>query len=346
MVLSAIVLVIIDFFTLGNKNFIQSNPKINITAFIVFAIAILLLIIGIIKLIQGLSLSNWFAARRERLQQETIKGKRFTRTERAIMIFVAVILSLPTIGVSIMVPFVGLIIAFPFIILIIYLLFCHRRHHIFNLFLLLIGIYLYFFSSENFFQLYKMIKLAVVPGYGPDNPLFVMIMNSIFGSCKYLFILAASWLVITRRCHSLINLSIFLALLVTFLLLPCLYQPKVRFGQSSTGNDSGNGASHFAMNNTTTIMSFDKNTNQYVVTSTLKNNTDQDGPIIRIIIDGKDLEISPSNLQLSLENGTISKNLILIPSGKTGILKISSPKPFFCTTLLEKDFRYSNCFLK
>lgn len=339
-------MIIADFLTLGNRNFIQSNPKVDLAAFAVFAFAILLLIIGTIKSIRDLLLSNWLAARRERFKQEIIDGKRFTRTERTITVIIALLMAIPVIVMSIMIPFIGLIVSSPFIVIIIYLLLVHRRHLIFNLFLLLIGIYLYFFSSENFFQFYKMLKLAVTPGYGTDNPIFVLIMSSIFVGCKYLFILAASWLVVARRRHSLINLGLFLILTAIFLLLPNLYQPKIKLGEGSSGNASGNGASHFAMNNTTTIMSFDKNTNQYVVTSTLKNNTDQDGPILRIIVDGKDLEISPDNLQLTLENGTISKNLITIPSGKTGILKISSEKPFYCTTLLEKDFRYSNCFLK
>jgi len=314
--------------------------------FIVFVLGILLLIIGIIKSIRDLLLSNWLAARREKFKQEIIDGKRFTRTERTIVVIIALLMVLPVIAINVIIPLIGTIISLPFALMVIYLFFLQRRHPTFNYFLLLLGIHFYFFSGEHFFQRYKMIELAVTPSYGSGNPFFVILISFIFVGCKFFFMLAASWLVIARRRHSLANIGIFLTLITVLLLLPFLYQPKVKFGQNTSGNTSGNGASHFAMNNTTTIMSFDKNTNQYVVTSTLKNNTGEDGPILRVIVDGKDLELSPNNSQLSLENGTISKNSISIPSGQTGILKISSPKPFYCTTLLEKDFRYSNCFLK
>jgi hypothetical protein len=353
----AIVLTVADFFTLGNSQFFAPSRQLDQMAFSVFVVAGLLFLTGLIKLIKDLFSSEWMARRREKIDQEIVEGERATRTERAIRIVIAILAAIPTVLVSVMMPLIGLIVSIPYIFLAIYLLFNRRHHLIFNSLLLLVAIYLYFFSSNHFFQYYKMAELSFIPGSG-DTPLIgKLFLAVLFVGGKFLFMLTASWLVLAdilvkvksqtiHRWRGLVNLGTLLVLAIILLLLPYAYQPKIKLGEGTSGDTSGNGASHFAMDNTSTNMAFDQNTRQYVFTATLRNGTGETGPIVRIVVDGKDLEISPSNKDLTVENGTVSDTVIGIVTGQTGTLKIFSEKPFYCVSLLEKGFRYSNCFLK
>ena len=197
----------------------------------------------------------------------------------------------------------------------------------------------------------------MIPGPS-DTPLVgKLFLAVLFVGGKFLFMLAASWLVLTdilakiknqvfQKRRGLVNFGALLALAIIFLLLPYAYQPKIKFGEDSSGGTGGNGASHFAMNNTSTNMAFDKDAGQYVFTAILKNTTGETGPIARVVVDGKDLGISPGNKNLIVENGAVSNNSIAVAAGQTGILRIISEKPFYCVTLLEKDFKYATCFLK
>jgi len=357
LILGAIVLAVLDFLIPGNSNFLAPSKQLDLITLIVLIVAGLLFLIGLIKLIRDLFLSKWLEKRHEKIKQEIAVGERATHGERVIRIILAILTALLVVPISVLVPFLGIIISIPNILLALYLLLSRRHHLIINTLLFLIGVYLCFFSGNNFFQSYKMAELSSTPGFGEANALMQLLLGILSVGGKFLFMLAASWLVlgdilvkiknqIFSRTRGLANFASLLVLAIILLLLPYVYQPKVKLGQGSGGGTSGNGASHFAMNNMSTDMAYDQNSRQYVFTATLENATDQTGPIVRIVVDGQDLEISPSNKNLTIANGTVSNNLIEIAAGQTGILKIFSAKPFYCISLLEKDFRYSNCFLK
>ncbi|MDD5341242.1 MAG: hypothetical protein PHC97_02260 [Patescibacteria group bacterium] len=357
LILGAIVTVVADFLTLGNRQFIAQSQSIDQLALLVFVVAALLFLIGLVKLIKDLFLSEWLKKRKEKIKKEIGTGERVTHAEGAIRIILAVLVVLLVIPISVIIPLIGLIISIPQIFLAGYLFFNKRHHLIFNSFLLLAGIYLFFFSGANPFQSYKLAEFSLIPGSGETMRLTNMLLSVLSVGGKFLFMLSASWLVFTDilvkvknqifdRHRGLVNFATLLVLVLVLLFLPYAYQPQVKLGEGTSGGTSGDGASHFAMNNTSTNMAFEQKTGQYIFTAILINATDQTGPIIRIVVDAQDLEISPSNKNLIVENGTISNNLISIAAGQTGILKIFSGKPFYCVTIMEKDFKYGNCFLK
>jgi hypothetical protein len=359
LMLSAITLVMMDILTLGNALvFEQQDPRVHIAATAVLVFAIILFFTGMIRSIRGVRKSEEFKIHKENIVKEIIEGERCTTTEKTLRIIIALLLCIRIIAVSVLMPFIGIFISIPYIVLALYLFFGRRHHPIFHTLLLLPAIYFYFFINENFFQYYTLAKLSIIPGFDDRSSLFLALFFGVLSAGgKFLFMLMACWLLVGdflakmkdqtfRRFRGLANFGTFLFLTILLLCIPLLHQPQVHFGEDTSGGTGGDGASHFAMNNTSTHMSFDTNTNQYIFTAMLKNGTDQTGPIIRIVIDGKDANISPNNKEMTIENSTIENGIISVPSGQTGTLKISSEKPFYCVTLLEKDFKYGTCFLK
>jgi hypothetical protein len=359
LMLSGVALVVMDVLTLGNALvFEQQSSQVHIAATAVLVFAIVIFFTGMIKSIRGVRSSEEFKIKKESIEQEVVEGKRCTTTEKVIRIIIALLLCVRIVAVSVLMPFLGIFISIPYILLALYLFFGRRRHIVFDFLLMLPAIYFYFFINGNFFQYYALTELSVIPHFGDQTSLFLGLLFGILSAGgKFLFMMMASWLLIGDflvkiknqtfyRFRGLINFSTFLFLAILLLCIPFLYQPQVHFGEDTSGGTGGDGVSHFAMNNTSTHMLFDQNTNQYVFTATLKNNTGETGPIIRIVIDGKDVEISPNNKGITIENGTIENGIISVPSEQIGTLKISSKKPFYCVTLLEKDFKYGTCFLR
>ena len=123
LILCAIGLAAADFLTLGNRQFIAQSQSIDQLALLVFVVAVLLFLIGLIMSIRNLFLSEWLAKRQEKIKQEIGTGERATHAERAIRIILAVLVALLVIPISVLIPIFGVIISLPQIFLAIYLFF-------------------------------------------------------------------------------------------------------------------------------------------------------------------------------------------------------------------------------
>ena len=248
-----IVVFILDFFTLGNRQVID-NPITNIVAFVIGLLCFLVLIFGIIKIFY-----NFFSRNREaekiKRQQEEKQGTRAIGVEIGLRRFLAVLILLSVFPVTVLVPTTGLILNLPNLLLALYLLLNYRYHLIFNCFLVLLGCLLYFidFSGNiSFFSLYKTMELSACPGLISPIMAFIIVAGP-FVITKYFFLTASLFLmagdIISRfkPVHNrMFNIAAFIIICLATVTIPFVYVPQITLGQGHTG-----GTGSFDGNSTT-----------------------------------------------------------------------------------------------
>jgi len=354
LIILSIIVFLLDFFTLGNRQVIN-NPITNKIAFVIGLLCLLVFIFGIIK-----TLHDFISKNKEinkiKWEQEEEQGIRATGVEIGFRKLLAIMLLISATPIIILLPFLGLILCLPNLLLALYLLLNHRYHFVFDCFLVLLGSLFYFFlfpGNSPYFSLYKSIDLSACPGLispfiaflGPAGPLAIT---------KYFFLTASLFLftgdVIARlkivHKKSLNAISLVIISLVLFF-LPFLYVPKVVLGIPDGGGTGGDGQSHFSTNNASYYMSYDKTLNTYTFTANMLNQDSNNSALItNICVDSKIIPITKVNNMLQVENGVISDGKISVGPKQTAVIKLVSQKPFYVIALFEETRRYSTNFLK
>jgi hypothetical protein len=354
LIVLAIIVFILDFFTLGNRQVIN-NPVTNIIAFIIGLLCFFTFIFGIVKTIRDFVLRNK-EVNKTRWEEEEALGVRATGIEINLRRLLAIPLITGAIPLIVLIPFVGFVLSLPLLFLALYLLFNRRYHLIIDSFLVLIGCLLYFVSfsgNPSYFSLYKSMDLYICSGL--ISP-FLAFINSVgpLVITKYFFLTASMFLLagdIIARLKLVYKkrLNVFSLIVINLVLLslPFLYIPKIVLGGSEGGDPVGYGQFHFSTNNDSNHMSYDKAFNTYIFIANMFN---QDGnnsaSITNICVDGKIILITKENTMLQVENGTVINGKILVSPGQTVTIKLISQKPFFVFTLFEELRRYSTSFFK
>ena len=350
LIVLAIVVFVLDFFTLGNRQVID-NPITNIIAFIIGLICVFTLLFGIIKTIHDFISKNK-EINKIKWEQEEEQGIRATGVEIGFRRLLAILLIISAIPLIVLLPFIGLILSLPIFFLALYLLLNRRYHLFFDGLLVALGCLAYFFNN---FPLYKKIELSVCPGLIDMKE--ILITNVIQGLITYLFLSALLFLftgdiiVRLKLAHKgwLNAISLLIICLVLFF-LPYVYVPRVALGESTgggVGSLSGFEPSHFLTNNTSFHMSHDQALNTYTFTAKMVNqDNNNSASITDICVDGKRIPMNKENNMLQADGGTIVGGEISVAPGQTATISLVFPKPFYVISLFEGKFHYSNSFLR
>ena len=354
LIVSALIVFFLDFFTLGNRQVID-NPITNKIAFIIGLLCVFTFLFGIIK-----TLHDFISKNKEinkiKWEHEEELGIRATGIEVKLRRLLAIPLIISALPMIVLLPILGLILSLPLLLLALYLLFNRRYHLAFDSFLILPGFIFYFFTftgNVSYFSLYKSINLYICPGLISPALAFINSAGPL-AITKYFFLTASLFLftgdIITRlkisHKKSLNAISLIIICLVLFL-LPFLYVPKITLGVLGGGNPVGDGQFHFSTNNTSYRMSYDKTLNTYTFTANMINqDSNNSASITNICVDGKIIPIIKENNMLQINNGTIVDRKISVAPGQTTTIKLISQKPFYVFTLFEGMRRYSTNFLK
>ena len=359
LIVLGIIVFLLDFFTLGNRQVID-NPITNKIAFIIGLLCVFVFLYGIIKTLHDFfsKKKNKEAEKIEREQEEK-QGIRATGVEIGLRKLLAILLIISVLPLGVLLPVFGLILGLPNLLLALYLLSNRRYHFVFNCFLVLLGCLFYFVmfpGNVSYFSLYKSIELSVCPGL--INPIMGFIISAgLLALTKYFFLLASLFLfvgdIITRlkiaHKRRLNVISLIIICLVLFF-LPYLYVPRIALGEATnggTGSSSGIAPSHFLTNNASYNMSYDQTLNTYIFTAKMVNqDSNNSASITNICVDGKIIPITKENNTLQVDNGVITGGKISAAPGQTATIILVSPKPFFVCTLFEGKYRYLTSFIK
>ena len=239
LIVLAIIVFLLDLFTLGNRQVID-NRITNLIAFVIGLLCVLVFLFGIIK-----TLHDFFSKNKEinkiKWGQEEEQGIRATGVERGFRKLLAILLIISAIPLIVLVPYIGLIVSLPILLLALYLLFNRRYHLVFDGLLVVLGCIAYFFNN---LPLYKRIELSACPGLINMNE--ILITSVIPGLITYLFLSAPLFLftgdIITRLklAHKgrLNVISLIIICLVLFS-LPYVYVPKIALGEATGGGTGG-----------------------------------------------------------------------------------------------------------
>jgi hypothetical protein len=362
LIVLAIVVFFLDFFTLGNRTVID-NPITNKIAVVIALLCVLALLFGVIKAIHDFlaNLTKDKKAQKISREQEVGQGIRAGGLEIGFRRFLAILLILFAVPLGILLPVFGLILDLPNLLLALYLLFNRRYHLIFDCLLASLGCLFYFvalspFLGPSYFSLYRSIELSVCPG--SINPFIAFIRAAgPLALTKYFFLTASLFLfmgdIIARLklAHKRrLNAISFIIICLVLLFLPYLYIPHVALGEAhsgGTGSLSGFDPSHFSTNNTSYQMAFDQALNTYTFSAKMPNQ-DSSNPafITTICVDGKIIPLTVENSMLEVENGVVADGRISVAPNQTAIIKLVSQKPFYVVTLFEGKFYYGTNFIK
>lgn len=357
LIVLAIIIFFLDFFTLGNRSLID-NPITNQIANVIGILCVLVFIFGVIKALHDFTSKSKETKKIDRKQEEE-QGIRATGVEIGLRRFLAILQLIIVLPLGVLIPILGWLLALPNLLLGLYLFVNRRYHLVFDAFLVILGSLLYFFTfpiNPSYFSLYKNIELTLCPGYiepfmaflSPEGPLAIT---------KYFFLLAALFLlagdIVTRIkvAHKRrLNAMALLIICLVLLLLPFLYVPGVALGQGTgggAGSTSGVEPSHFETNNASYNMSYDKTLHTYTFTAEMRN---QDGSssasITTIFVDGEEIPITKENSALRVANGVIADGKITVAPGQTATITLVYSKPVFVFTLFEGKYHYSSSFIK
>lgn len=355
LIVLAIIVFFLDFFTLGNRQVID-NQITNQIASVIALLCVLVFLFGVIKSIYDLFSQNKGAEKIKREQEEE-QGIKATGVETGLRRLLAILLIISVLPQSVLLPILGLILSLPNLLLALYLLLNRRYHLVFNCFLVLLGCFFYFVSfsvNKSYFSLYKTMELSACPGL--INPLMTFISSlGLLALNKYIFLTASLFLltgdIIARfklaHQRRLNVISLIIINLVLFL-LPFLYVPQVALGEGTGGGtSSGFEQSHFLTNNTSYHMSYDQTLNSYTFTANMVNqDSNSSASITNICVDGKIIPITKENNKLQVDNGEIADGKISVAPGQTALIKLVSQKPFYAFTLFEGKILYSTSFIR
>ena len=347
LIILAIIVFFLDFFTLGNRQVID-KPTTNKIAFVIALLCVLVFLFGIIKTLHD-SISKNKEINKIKWEQEEEQGLRATGIEIRLRKFVAVLLIISISPLLLFGPYI--ILGLPNLFLASYLLLNRRYHVVFDGLLVFIGCAGYFLNNLT---LYKKIEWSVCPGLISTNE--ILIVNVIPGLITYLFLLVPLFLFVgdiiarLKLAHKrrLNVISLIIIFLVLFL-LPYLYVPRVALGEATGGGTGGgtDGLQHFSAWNTQFHMSYDQTIDSYIFTAEMPNqDSHNSASITNICVDGKPIPITKENNMLQVDNGVIAGGKILVAPGQTATIKLVSKKPFYVISLFEGIFHYSNSFLR
>jgi hypothetical protein len=351
LIVLAIIVFILDFFTLGNRRVID-NLITNQIAFVIGLLCVLVFLFGVIKTLRDLFIKNREVGKTKRKQEEE-QGISASGVEIGLRRLLGILLLLITVPLMILMPISGLLLGLPNLILGLYLLLNRRYHLIFNCLLVLPGCILYFVTfsgNPSYFSLYKNMELYACPGLiSPIMP-FISAAGPLVVT-KYLFLTAALFLltgeIITRlklSHKSSANVISFLIISLALFFLPFLYIPQVALGGGRGGGTSGDDPSHFKLSNQ---MSYDQTLNTYLFTASMVNqDSNNSASITNICVDGKIFPITKENSMLQIDNGMIADGKITVAPGQTAVVKLVSQKPFYVFKLFEGTFSLSTSFIK
>jgi len=352
LVVLAIIVFFLDFFTLGNRHVVD-NQITNPIAFVIALLCFLVFLFGITKTLHDFFQKNKEAEKLKSTQEEEL-GIRATGIEIGLRKLLAILLFISVSPLLLFPPY--LILALPNIFLALYLLFNHRYRLFFDGLLVFLGCLGYFFTIVGLsnLALYKNIELSVCPGLIDIKEL--LITNAILGLIKYLFLSASLFLftgdiiarlkLANKRRLSVISLII---IFTAFFFLPFLYIPRVALGEATNGGTGGGTGplQHFSAWNTQFHMSYDQTFDSYLFTAKMPNqDSNSSASITNICVDGKLIPITEENNMLQVDNGTIAGGKISVAPGQTAVIKLVSQKPFYVISLFEGVFHYSNSFLR
>jgi hypothetical protein len=355
LIVLAIIVFFLDFFTLGNRQVVD-NKITNQIAVVIALLCILVFLFGLIKTLHDFFSKNKEADKIKR-EQGGEQGIRATGVEIGFRRLLAILLIISAIPPAVLLPFLGLIVGLPNLFLALYLLLNRRYHLVFDGLLVVFGCLGYFFTLVGMsnLSLYKYIELSVCPGLISMKE--ILITNAILGLIKYLFLSASLFLftgdIIARlklaHKRRLNVISLIIICLVLFF-LPYLHVPRVALGEgtsASSGSSSGFAPSHFLINNASYHMSYDQALNTYTFTVKMVNqDSNNSASITNICVDGRLIPITKENNTLQVDNGVITGGKISVAPGQTAIIKLVSQKPFYVFTLFEGMKHYSTNFLR
>jgi hypothetical protein len=353
LIVLALIVFFLDFFTLGNRNVVAGNQITNLIAFVIGLLCIPVFLFGIIK-----TLHNFFSRNketnkieREREEEQEIRAIGIEIGFRRLLAILLIISVLPLI---VMVPVLGWIVSLPNLFLALYLLLNRRYHLVVDGLLVVFGCLGYFFSFVGMSNLvlYKSIELSTCPGLISMKE--ILLTNVMFGLFKYFFLFAPLFLFVGDIIARLklthkgkLNVISLIIICLVLLLLPYLYVPRVALGVAASGGTGGDGQYHFSVFNTDYNMSYDNTSNSYIFTAKMPNqDNNNSASITNICVDGKLIPITKENNMLQVDNGVIAGGKISVAPGQTAIIKLVSREPFYVFTLFEGMFHYSTNFLK
>jgi hypothetical protein len=360
LIVLAIIVFFLDFFTLGNRQVVDIDNKIgNQIAFVIAVLCILVFLFGVIKTLFGIikTLRDSFSKNKEaekiKREQEEEQGIRATGVEMGFRRMLAILLIIIVVPLVVLLPIFGLILSLPNLLLALYLLLNRRYHLPFDCLLVVFGCLGYFFTSvdRSVFSLYKYIELSLCPGL--IDMTFLLVTSLWLPLIKYLLLLAALFLftgdIIARlklaHKRRLSVISLIIIFLVLFF-LPYLYVPRIALGESTNASSSGND-SHFYANNSQYHMSYDQTLDTYMFTANMINrDSNSSASITNICVDGKLIPITEENNMLQVDNGVIAGGKISVAPGQTVTIKLVSQKPFYVISLFEGITHYSTQFLR
>jgi len=352
LIVLAIVVFLLDFFTLGNRQVIN-NPITNKIAFVIGLLCLLAFLFGIIK-----TLHDFISKNKEinkiKWEEEEELGIRATHAEIGLRKLLAILLLISVSPLLLFPPYI--ILGLPNLFLALYLLLNRRYHLVFNGLLVGFGYLGYFFTIIGLsnLALYKNIELSVCPGLIGIKEL--LITNGILGLIKYLFLSVPLFLftgdIIARLklAHKgRLNVISLIIIFPVLFFLPFLYVPRVALGEATNGGTGGGTGplQHFSAWNTQFYMSYDQTFKSYTFTAKMPNqDSGVSASITNICVDGRFIPITKENNMLQVDGGVIAGGKISVASGQTAIIKLVSQKPFYVISLFEGIFHYSNSFLR
>jgi len=362
LVVLAIVVFVLDFFTLGNRQVVD-NPISNPIAGVIGLLCVLVAIFGAMK-----TLHEFFSRNREakkiRREQEEEQGIRATGVEIGLRRLLAILLIVSALPVVVLVPFLGLILELPSLLLALYLLWNRRYHLVLDCLLVCLGCLGYFVSfslgsfslGPSYFSLYRLMALYACPGL--IHPLMPVIdsagplaLSRLFPLLASLFLFAGDLITRLKTAHKgRLNAVSLVVIVLVLVSLPFLFVPRVVLGQAaggSAGSASGREPSHFGTSNTSYHMSYDPASDTYTFAAKMANQ-DSNNPasITNICVDGRIVPITKENSMLQVDNGVIAEGGISVAPGQTATIKLISQKPFYVFRLFEGGAFYSTSFLR
>ena len=361
-VVLAIIVFVLDFLTLGNRQVID-NPISNPIAAVIGLLCVLVAIFGAMKTLHDFLSRNREANKNSREQEEE-QGIRATGVEIGLRRLLAILLIMTALPIVVLVPFLGLILELPTLLLALYLLLNRRYHLALDCLLVFLGCLGYFVSfslgsfslGPSYFSLYRLVALYACPGLiNPIRPVIdsagLLALTRLFPLLASLFLLAGDIITRLKTAHKRRLNAVSLVVIVLVLVsLPFLFVPRVALGQATgggTGSSSGMEPSHFGTSNASYHMSYDRAFDTYTFTAEMVNQ-DSNNPasITNICVDGRIIPITEENSMLQVDNGVIADGDISVAPGQTATIKLISPKPFYVVRLLEGGYSYSTSFLR
>ena len=347
LIVSAIIVFFLDFFTLGNRHVID-NQITNKIAFVIGLLCVLVFLFGIIK-----TLHDFFQKNKEpvckigghKIHPGNEKEQRLASvTETIIRRLFGFILLITTI------PFFLNIITLPTIIIFltfaIYCLKSRRYRLVWEIFWVVLALLIYFVSIPpigwGVYPALKATRLSLDTGgiylFGGAPLIFCTLALFLLGSdltSRFKKISQTAW-------HNILPIILFLLAAAYFGLSPFISKIVVEPGYGSfTRGGSGGGIEK----SPSPELIFDQQQNLWTYNFQMENNLQDEAEIEKIFGDKSEIPLSIGE-NIKIEGAVFANGKILIKPGQKAVITILSPKPLGIITFQGKNTSVAYDFWK